>query len=330
MKAIIVSKPGGVDQLAFGTAQKPSPGPRQLLIRNRALGINPMDILQREGKYPPPPHASPLLGVDIAGVVEEIGPHVKHFQKGDEVMALLDGGGYAEYSIAAEELTMPIPDSLSFEEAAAIPEVFLTAYQALFLIGEVQPLQWVLVHAGAGGVGTASIQLIKEAEAKAIVTCGSMDKIEACLELGAKGGFNYKAGPFAPKVLEMTDNHGVDLILDFVGQSFWEQNLQSLAQGGAMVHLATLGGSHIPHFDLLTLIKKWATVTGTGLRYRPLDYKARLVKEFSTFALTRFKQKRLRPIISQVLPWSDVRKAHELLKSGATIGKIILTVNHSP
>lgn len=315
-------------KLEFAKMEIPKPGARQILVRNHAFSVNPMDILQKEGNYPPPPHASEILGVDIAGIVEEIGPHVTRFKKGDRVMCLLEGGGYAEYSVAAEELTMPLPEPLSLEEGAAIPEVFLTAYQALFLIGELQPLQWVLVHAGAGGVGTAAIQLIKEAQGKALVTCGSMEKIEACLSLGAIGGFNYKAEPFANKVLDITENHGADLILDFIGESFWKQNMQSLAQGGAIIQLSTLGGSTIPHFDLSWLMRKWATLTGTGLRYRPLDYKARLVKEFSLFALPRFKQKKLRPVIHQILSWKEAHKAHEILRSSSAIGKIILTVNN--
>lgn len=324
MDAILVTKSG---QLTFGKVEKPKIGSGQILIRNRAFSVNPLDILQREGKYPPPPKASEILGVDCAGTIEEIGPHVSRFKKGDAVMCLLEGGGYAEYVLAAEGQAMPIPKNLSFEEAAAIPEVFLTAYQALFLIGEVQPLQKVLVHAGAGGVGTAAIQLIKEAGARAFVTCGSLDKIETCLALGAFAGFNYRAGPFAPHLLEVTENHGVDLILDFIGASFWDQNFEVLAKGGAIIQLSTLGGAHIPQFDLSTFMSKWATLTGTGLRYRPLDYKARLVREFSQFALARFERKLLRPVVHQILPWKDIQKAHALVESKKVIGKVVLSLS---
>lgn len=313
-------------KLSIGKAEKPHPGAGQILIRNKAFSVNPLDLSQRDGHYPPPPKTSEILGVDCAGTIEEVGAHVSRFKKGDSVMALLGGGGYAEYVLAQEELTMPIPKTLSFEEATAIPEVFLTAYQALFLIGEVQPHQKVLVHAGAGGVGTAAIQLIKEAGARAYVTCGTLEKIEACLSLGAFAGFNYKAAPFAPELLKITENHGVDLILDFIGASFWEQNFEVLAQGGAIIQLSTLGGAQIPHLDLNKLMRKWATLTGTGLRYRPLDYKARLVREFSAFALSRFERKQLRPVIDQVLPWKQIQKAHDLIESRKVIGKVVLSI----
>ncbi len=326
MKAIIVKKPGGPEQLTFGEVDTPKPGPGQILVKNHAFSLNHMDLFQRQGHYPPPSHASPLLGVDIAGTVEQIGPHTSRFKKGDRVMSLLDGGAYAEYSVAEEALTMPIPDTLSFEEAAAIPEVFLTAFQALFLIGELQPLQWVLIHAGAGGVGSAAIQLCKEAQGKAIATCGSLDKVEACLSWGATAALNYRAGPFAPKVLELTEQHGVDLILDFIGASYWDQNFTVLAQGGAIVQLATLGGAKIPQFDLSKLMHQWATVTGTTLRHRPLQYKAKLVQEFSHFALSRFEKKLLRPVIHKVLPWKEIRLAHEMMEKGALIGKIVLSI----
>ncbi|HSX03974.1 MAG TPA: NAD(P)H-quinone oxidoreductase [Rhabdochlamydiaceae bacterium] len=323
-----MKNPGGPEQLIFGEVPTPRPGPSQLLVRNHAFSLNYVDILQRKGKYPVPPHASDLLGMDIAGVVEETGAHVTRFKKGDRVMCLLDGGAYAEYSLAEEVLTMPIPENLSFEEAAVIPQVFLTAYQALFLIGEIQPLQWVLIHSGAGGVGSAAIQLCKEAGARPIATCGSLDKVEACISLGATAALNYRSGPFAPKVLELTDGHGVDLILDFIGASYWEQNFHVLAKGGAIVQLATLGGAQIPSFDLSKLMSKWATITGSTLRKRPLQYKARLVKEFSEFALSRFERRTLRPVATKILPWKEVQKAHQLLESASVIGKIVLSIHN--
>ncbi len=322
MKAIIVKN----QELVFGEIPTPKPRAGQLLVKNHAFSVNYMDLLQKKGNYPVPPHASPILGVDIAGVVEEAATHTSHFKKGDRVMCLLDGGAYAEYAVAEEALSMPIPDHLSFEEAAAIPEVFLTAYQALFMIGEIQPLQWVLIHAGAGGVGSAAIQLCKEAQAKAIATCGSLEKVEACIALGATAALNYRAGSFAPKVMDLSEGHGVDLILVFVGASYWEQNFQALAQGGAIVQLATLGGAKIPQLDLSLLMAKWATLTGTTLRHRPLDYKARLVKEFFQFALSRFKKKLLRPVIYKVLGWKEIEQAHKMLEKASAIGKIVLVI----
>lgn len=327
MKAILVKKPGGIEQLAFSEVPRPSPHAQELLIRTRAFSVNHMDLLQREGKYPPPPHASPILGVDIAGIVEEVGPHVTLFKKGDRVMSLLSGGAYAEYALAHEELTLPIPDVFTFEEAAAIPEVFLASYHALFFIGELQPNQWVLIHSGASGVGTAAIQLVKEMGAKSLVTVGNLDKLQACLELGASGGFIHGATPFAPKVLEATEEHGVDLILDFLGPTFLEQNLTSLASGGCLIFLSMLGGRFLEKVDLSLCFSKWITLTASTLRSRSHEYRAKLMREFAQFVLQRFHLKQLKPKIFQILPWKEIQKAHQLLESRQVIGKIILTVN---
>ena len=327
MKAIIVKKAGGAEELAFSEVPRPKPKSQEILLRTCAFSLNHMDLLQRQGKYPPPPHASPILDVDSAGVVEEVGSHVKRFKKGDRVMSLLSGGAYAEFAIADEECTLPIPDNMTFEEAAAIPEVFLTAYHALFFIGEIQPKQWVLIHSGASGVGTAAIQLVKEMGARSIITAGSLDKIEACLELGASAGFNYQSGPFAPKVLEATEGHGVDLILDISGPTFFEQNLSCLSSGGCLIFMSMLGGKFLEKVDLSLLFSKWATLAATTLRARPLEYRARLTEEFSRFALSRFYSKALRPKIFQILSWKDIQEAHRLLESRKAIGKIILTID---
>ncbi len=217
MHALIVDN----HKLRIEKVEAPKPKTQEVLISVKALGINHADLLQREGKYPPPPGTSPILGLEVAGVVEELGSHTTRFKVGDRVMALLAGGGYAQKVSAPESHLMPIPPNLSFEEAAAIPEVFLTAYQALFLIGELQPKQWVLIHAAGSGVGTAALQLARSASAHSIATTRSQDKLERCLTLGAEAVINPTKGGFVNKVDEITQGHGADLILDFVGAPYF-------------------------------------------------------------------------------------------------------------
>lgn len=288
----------------------PKPKKDELLVKVHAFGLNRADLLQRAGKYPPPPETTPILGLEVAGEVVD---------SGERVMCLLSGGGYAEYVAVPKELVMPLPKNLSFAEGAAIPEAFLTAYQALFLIGELQPLQNVLIHAGGSGVGTAAIQLVNSFGATAIATTRSEEKREKCLELGAKSAFNF---PFSLSVLNTTNQHGADLILDFIGQAYFEENFKALAQGGAIIYLATQSGATTP-FDINRLMSKWATLSGTTLRSRPLDYRAHLIREFSAYALDRFKVDTLKPIIDRILPWSQIDKGQELLAQNEIFGKIV-------
>lgn len=288
--------------------------------------MNRADILQRQGKYPPPPGASPLLGLEIAGVVEQVGSGREGWQPGDRVFGLLGGGGYAEYAVLSADMAMPIPEHLSFEEAAAIPEAFLTGFQCLFWIGRLEAAEHVLIHAGASGVGTAAIQLVREAGARPIVTAGSEAKLTACRELGATLALNYKAGPFAPEVLAATGGAGVEIILDFVGAPYWEQNLESLARDGRIVLVSTLGGSRVEGFDLGALMHRRAQVTGTTLRARSHEYKVRLTEDFSSFALPRFSGGRLRPVVDRVFDWTEVAEAHRYMEENRNIGKIVLRV----
>lgn len=313
------------DQLVISNVDDPIPQKDELLVSVRAIGVNHADLLQRQGKYPPPPGVSPILGLEVAGVV--VDPQNTPYKKGDRVMCLLAGGGYAEKVAVHKGSVLPLPENLSFEEGAAIPEVFLTAYQALFLIGELQPEQTVLVHAAGSGVGTAALQLIRAAGASAIATSRTPDKLEKCLALGAKAVINPQGGGFAKKVLEATENHGVELVIDFIGAPYYEENIEALAMGGALIFLATLGGSTLEKFDFRPLLKKWATLSGSTLRSRPLAYKAKLVEEFAHFALPRFASKELKPIIHQVLPWEEADKAHSQLSQSQAFGKLIFSLN---
>ena len=328
MKAVLVKEPGGRDQLVIGEFPKPTPTDDELLVKVHATAINRADILQREGKYPPPEGASPILGLEMAGVVEEVGKNCTEMWKpGDRVFGLLPGGGYAEYAVIPGEMAMPIPKGFSFEEAAAIPEVFLTAYQCLFWVGNLQKDEIVLIHAGASGVGTAAIQLVKAAGANSIVTVGTEEKRQFCLRLGASHAFNYKEGEFAEKVLAVTDNQGVHLVLDFVGASYWQQNIRALTMDGRLVLISTLGGSRLDNASLGPILAKRLRIAGTTLRSRSLSYKKDLTREFASFALPLFVSGELKPVIDRIFPWEEVKEAHRYMEENRNIGKIVLRIS---
>ncbi|PZN06853.1 MULTISPECIES: NAD(P)H-quinone oxidoreductase [Thermaerobacter] len=327
MKAVLVRQPGGAENLVLGEVPTPAPGPGELLVRVRATALNRADILQRRGLYPPPPGASPLLGLEAAGEVAALGEGCEGWRVGDRVFALLPGGGYAQYVTVPAAMALPVPPNLSFEEAAAIPEAFLTAYQTLFWIGRLRAGEWVLIHAGASGVGTAAIQLARDAGARVAVTAGSEAKLEACRQLGAEVALNYKLGPFAPALREAVGERGVDLILDFVGAPYWEQNLECLATDGRLVLIATMGGGVVDRFDLRRLMGKRLQVTGTTLRSRSLEYKVQLTREFAVRVLPKLARGAIRPVIDRVFPWDQVREAHRYMERNLNIGKIVLRVD---
>lgn len=319
--------PGDAGQLELGTFPKPEPAGNEILVKVKATALNRADILQRQGKYPPPKGASPLLGLEMAGIVEEVGAQCAQWKPGDRVFGLLPGGGYAEYVTMPEAMALPIPENFGFAEAAAIPEVFLTAYQTLFWIGRLQQGETVLIHAGASGVGTAAIQLARETGATILATAGAERKLEVCRNLGAYEAINYKEGPFAPKVLEATSNRGVDLILDFVGASYWEQNMSVLATDGRLVLIAVLGGAKVERVNLGLLLGKRIQLTATTLRTRSLDYKIRLTQEFADFALPRFLDGCLKPVIDRIFSWEQVSEAHQYMEANKNIGKLVLRVS---
>jgi putative PIG3 family NAD(P)H quinone oxidoreductase len=328
MKAILIKELGNADQMRIGEVLAPKPADDELLVKVKAAALNRADILQRQGHYPPPPGASPILGLDMAGIVEQVGIKCTGWKPGDRVCGLLSGGGYAEYAVINAKMAMPVPENLSFEAAASIPEAFLTAYQALFWLGDLQPKENILIHAGASGVGTAAIQLVKEAGANAMVTAGSERKLDACRQLGATTAINYKESPFAPKVLAATENRGVDLILDFVGAPYWEQNYTALAPDGRLIFLATMGGSELAHFSLSSLMRKRIKLIGSTLRVRSLDYKIRLTQDFAQFALPRFADGRLKAVVDKTFPWEEVAKAHGYMEENLNIGKIVLKISN--
>jgi putative PIG3 family NAD(P)H quinone oxidoreductase len=326
MKAVLLRGTGGVEVLHLGTHPDPVMKDEELLVRVKATALNRADLLQRRGKHPPPKGVPDILGLEMAGEVVDVGAACEGWAPGDRVCALLPGGGYAERVSIPAGLAMRIPGNLSFEEAAAIPEVFLTAYQNLFNVARLAPGETVLIHAGGSGVGTAAIQLVREAGGISLVTAGSTEKIARCAALGAIAGWNYRDGPFAPWVAEQTGGRGVDIVLDFVGAPYFEQNLQALAVDGRMAVIGTLGGADVGTFSLRTLMSKRLQITGAGLRGMATARKIRLTGHFANFALPRFADGRLVPIVDTVFDWHEVGDAHLRMESNANIGKIVLRV----
>ncbi len=326
MQAILVRSPGDAGQLFIGEVPRPVPGPGELLVRVRATALNRADIMQRRGKYPPPPGASPILGLEMAGTVEAMGEEVSGWKVGDRVCALLSGGGYAQYVTIPHEMAMRIPSGLSFNEAAAIPEVFLTAYQALYWYGGLEQDRHVLIHAGASGVGTAAIQLVRTAGAYPYVTA-SGGKLDICRRLGAELAIDYHNEDFVQAVKAHTQGYGADIILDFIGAPYFARNIETLALDGRLILLATMGGALVENFDLRTLFRKRGQLITSTLRTRSEAYKRRLTREFAEYAMPLFERGVLRPVIDSTYPWEDVAAAHERMEANLNTGKIVLEVN---
>jgi putative PIG3 family NAD(P)H quinone oxidoreductase len=325
MRAIVVDRPGGPEMLRMGEIPDVAPGPDELLVRVRATALNRLDLMQREGNYPVPSGAPETLGVEMAGEVVDWGQDVQGWTRGARVCALLLGGGYAEYTTVPSGMVIPLPDRLTFEQGAAIPEVFLTAYLNLFQLGELREGGYALIHAGASGVGTAAIQLVREAGAHPIVTAGTPEKLARCRELGAVAAIDYHDGPFTETVLAATGGRGVDVILDMVGAPYWGQNVACLARRGRLIIVSSQGGRKV-EVDLGALQGKLARVIGSMLRPLPLVEKIALTTAFSAFALPRFADGRLVAVIDSVYPLAEAAEAHRRMESNANIGKIVLRV----
>ncbi|MGX7262566.1 NAD(P)H-quinone oxidoreductase [Enterococcus crotali] len=295
----------------------------ELLIKVSAAAVNRTDLVAKEtGGLP---KGNPILGVEVSGTVIE--SDSLQFPCGTRVMGLVNGGGYAEYAVMQVGNAMPLSESLTFEEGAAIPEVFLTAYQTLFWLGKLKETESVLIHAGASGVGTAAIQLVKQlTDAKIFVTASSPDKLELCQKLGADVLINYHEEDFSKRILHETNDQGVNVILDFIGASYWEQNLASIAVDGRFILIGILGGSVVPKVDLMTLLQKRVTVEGTLLTPRSDAYKAELTREFSVKTNKLFATNKLKPIIDSTFKLEDVEEAHQRMAANKNKGKIILKI----
>ena len=325
MRAILVENPGDESRLVMGEVNTPTPQKNELFVRVHATALNRADLLQRSGKYPVPPGASPILGLEMSGVVEQVGDVPSGWSVGDRVFGLLPGGGYAEYVTIPQAMAIPMPDSFSFEQAAAVPEVFLTAFQALAWLGELKTGEKVLIHAGASGVGTAAIQLAKEMGANVWVTA-SKPKHELCLALGAQGAIDYKSEDFADRIHEFTGGNGVDLIVDFLGASYLSRNIESLGLDGRLVLLALMGGARVESLNLAKIFRKRIHIKASTLRSRSESYKMALTKAFWDECGAQMVKGVIKPVIDSVYDWAEVSQAHAHMAANKNSGKIILKI----
>ena len=302
-----------------------SPGPGEVLISVRAPAINRADLVQRQGGYPPPPGASPILGLECAGEVAQVGEGVSRVQVGDAVCALLAGGGYAERVCVPAGQVLPIPDGLSFSEAAALPEVFATAYLNLYMEGGLNPGERVVLHAGASGVGTAAIQLLKSTGNPLFVTAGSGEKIARCVALGADAGHDRHEGSFVKTVTEWCGEGGVDVVLDPVGAAYLQDNLSVLGLNGRLVLIGLMGGTS-GELNLAAVMMKRLRIVGSTLRARPIGEKALVMDALKERVWPEIEAGRIRPIIEAEFPIQQAAEAHELMASNESFGKIVLNL----
>lgn len=318
MNAITVQE----DRLSWQGVATPSRNEGEVLVRVRAAGVNRADLAQRAGSYPPPPGASEILGLEVAGDVLELGDEVAGWRVGDRVCALLTGGGYAEVVAVPASLLMPVPGGWSFEEAAALPEAFFTAYLNLFTEAGLQAGETVLIHGGASGVGTAAIQLAVGTGCRVFATAGTPEKVEACRALGA-AAFNYREQDFAEAILG--HGGGVQVVLDMVGKDYLARNLQVLEPGGRLVVISTLSGNRA-EIDLRVLMGKRLTLKGSTLRNRPLDEKVQLKEAFMARFWPRLEARTLTPVMDHVFEITGAERAHERMRKNQNIGKLVLRV----
>ena len=322
MKAI--SQEG--DDLLWKENPDPNLKKDEVLISIKASAINRADLLQRSGNYPVPPGASPILGLECSGIVEEVGGQVENLIKGDEVCALLAGGGYAEKVSVPSGQVLKVPKGFSFEQAAALPEVFATAYFNLYMEANLSEGEKALIHAGASGVGTAAIQICKAKGNPCFVTAGTKEKISRCMELGAEGGTVRNEENFADAVAKWTDNNGVQVILDPVGANYLEDNMKSLTLEGRLVMIGLMGGA-TTSINLGLLMMKRLRIIGSTLRAQPIPKKTEIMNNLNENIWPLLESGDIKPIIDTVIPIEEVDKAHELMESNQTFGKVILKVN---
>ena len=323
-KAIRIREPGGPEVLGVGEIDLPEPGPSEVLVEVAAAGLNRADCLQRRGFYPAPPGVpADVPGLEFAGVIESLGDAVSAWKPGDRVMGIVGGGSMATRVLTESAELMPVPNELSLEEAAAVPEVFLTAYDAIVLQGNLQAGQSVLLHAVASGVGTAGIQLASVIRATSIGTSRTADKLPRCTELGLNHAVLVEDGNFAEAVLEAASN-GVDVILDTIGAAYLAQNVKVIGKQGRIIVIGLMGGVK-GELALGTLLAKRASIQGSVLRSRSPAEKAELTKSFTEEMLARFATGDLKPIIDEVLPMTDVQAAHQRMDANDTFGKLVLT-----
>jgi putative PIG3 family NAD(P)H quinone oxidoreductase len=325
MTAIEIAAPGGPEQLRPARRPMPQPGDGEVLVRVAAAGVNRPDVAQREGRYPPPPGASDIPGLEIAGEVVALGPNAAGVAIGDEITALLPGGGYAEYAVAAAPLCLPVPKGLSQVEAAAIPETYFTVWTNLVDRGGCKAGDAVLIHGGTSGIGTTAIQLAVVRGARVFATAGSAEKARFCEKLGALRGIDYRSEDFVQVVRKETGGRGVDLILDMIAASYLARNIESLVVEGRLVVISLLGGARA-ELNLGTVLTRRLTITGSTLRIRSVAQKAAIAEDLLRNVWPLLEQKRVRPIIHATFPLAEASEAHRMMEASQHIGKIVLTV----
>ena len=325
MTFIEVAQPGGPEAMRLASGPVPQPQENEVLVRVEAAGVNRPDIQQRKGLYPPPPGASPHLGLEVAGEVVAVGPGVS-LAVGTKVCGLANGGGYAEYCVVPASQCLPWPKGYDAIRAAALPETFFTVWANLFDIGRLSAGESVLVHGGTSGIGTTAIQLARAFGARAYATAGSAAKCEACVKLGADAAINYKEADFAESIKQFTNGAGVNVVLDMVGGPYAQQNLRCLAMDGRLVLIAFLGGSKVKQLDLTSIMVRRLTVTGSTMRPRTAAQKGVIAQSLLTKVWPKLEDGSVAPVIHATFPLSQVEAAHRMMESSEHTGKIMLTV----
>ena len=325
MTVVAISKPGGPEVLIAETRPVPKPGPDEILIKVEAAGVNRPDVAQRAGSYPPPPGASDLPGLEVAGEVAAVGANARKHKVGDMVMSLVAGGGYAQYCIAQDAQAMAVPPSFSLIEAGGTPETLMTVWHNVFERGRLQAGETLLIHGGSSGIGTMAIQLAKAWGAKVFVTVGGEDKADACLKLGADRAINYKTQDFVAEAKAATDGAGPNVILDMVGGDYIERNYDAAAMDGRIVQIAFLGGAKAS-INFTKLMVKRLTHTGSTLRPRSNADKAAMVAAIEQNAMPFLRAGRVKPIIDSTFPLAKAADAHRRMETSQHIGKIVLLV----
>jgi putative PIG3 family NAD(P)H quinone oxidoreductase len=325
MTVIEAKGAGGPEVLVPAERPVPVPGPGEVLIKVEAAGINRPDVFQRQGLYPPPKGAPDILGMEVGGKVVALGPSTTRFKEGDPVCALIGGGGYAEYAVAPETATLPIPQGLSMVEAAALPETVFTVWHNIFERAALKPGEWLLVHGGASGIGTTAIPIAAALGAKVMATVGSAEKAHVCRELGATRAINYHEDDFVEAVHETTGGNGADVILDMVGGDYVERDLKAAALEGRIVQIAFLKGSKV-ELDLMRLMLRRLTLTGSTLRMQSAEAKARMARAIEERIWPLIDEGKFSPVIDSTFPLKEAADAHRRIDDPAHIGKIVLVV----
>ena len=326
MTAIAIFEPGGPRVLKPETRPVPQPQGGDILIRVRAAGVNRPDVAQRTGAYPPPPGASDLPGLEVAGTVAAVGPDVRRWRVGDTVCALTPGGGYAEYCLTHESNALPVPHGFTLTEAAALPETYFTVWHNVFQRGGLKAGETFLVHGGSSGIGTTAIQLASAFGATVLATAGSADKCAACVKLGASRAINYREEDFVAVAKEVTGGKGVNLILDMVGGSYIDRNYDAAAVEGRIVQIATLGGAKA-EVNIAKLMVKRLVHTGSTLRPRTVEFKGMVAAELERLVWPLLGERKIAPVMDMIYPLRDAWRAHERMEEGNHIGKIVLDVD---